>query len=74
MATNMKGFDGEKFLQLNCRSFNIQNSSRKLFVCNMIDRVEVRLGQVTVIPGSSGSDLVYKTYGSDPDSALDHMH
>ena len=32
------------------------------------------LGQVDhIFSGSSGSDLVYKLSGSDPDYALDHM-
>ena len=42
------------------------------------NRVEIGLGYPGqlghVLSGSSGSDPVYKISGSDPDSALDHMH
>ena len=45
------------------------------------DRVETGSGHLGyrgqpghVLSGSSRSDPVYKISGSDPDSALDHMH
>ena len=44
-----------------------------LYVC-MCSRVETGLDfPGHILSGSSGSDLVYKLSGSDPDAALDHV-
>ena len=43
-----------------------------------VARVETGLGHSGqpghVLSGSTGSDLLYKISGTDPDSALDHVH
>ena len=61
-------------------------SSKSAFLRNLIStrvtvRVETRLGGLShlghsghVLSESSGSDVVSKIFGSDPDSALDHLH